>query len=83
MCACACVWVCWMRAWWVLSYVSLRRVDTGRKESKSGGQNQKWPTSVQGGYMTPAAWGVHPLQSGEQNQRWPTSGQGGYITPAA
>ena len=24
----------------------------------SGGQNQKWPTSGQGGYITPAAWGV-------------------------
>ena len=23
-----------------------------------GGQNQKWPTSGQGGYITPAAWGV-------------------------
>ena len=22
------------------------------------GQNQKWPTSGQGGYITPAAWGV-------------------------
>ena len=25
---------------------------------QSGEQNQKWPTSVPGGYMTPAAWGV-------------------------
>ena len=24
----------------------------------SGGQNQKWPTSGQSGYITPAAWGV-------------------------
>ena len=24
----------------------------------SGGQNQKWPTNGQGGYITPAAWGV-------------------------
>ena len=24
----------------------------------SGGQNQKWPTSGQGGYITPTAWGV-------------------------
>ena len=23
-----------------------------------GGQNQKWPTSGQGGCITPAAWGV-------------------------
>ena len=25
---------------------------------QSGGQNQMWPTSGQGGYITPAAWGV-------------------------
>ena len=25
---------------------------------QTGGQNQKWPTSEQGGYITPAAWGV-------------------------
>ena len=25
---------------------------------RRGGQNQKWPTSGQGGYITPAAWGV-------------------------
>ena len=25
---------------------------------QSGGQNQRWPTSGQGGYITPAAWGV-------------------------
>ena len=24
----------------------------------TGGQNQRWPTSGQGGYITPAAWGV-------------------------
>ena len=24
----------------------------------SGGQNQRWPTSGQGGYITPAAWEV-------------------------
>ena len=49
----------------------------------TGGQNRWWPTSAQGGYTTPAAWGSPPLQSGAQNQRWPTSGQGGYSTPAA
>ena len=50
----------------------------------AGGQNQRWPTSGQGGYITLAAWGV-PTASvrGGQNQRWPTSGQGGYITLAA
>ena len=25
---------------------------------QSGGQNHRWPTSVQRGYITPAAWGV-------------------------
>ena len=30
----------------------------GSHRFKAGGQNQKWPTSGQGGYITPAAWGV-------------------------
>ena len=30
----------------------------GPHHFKAGGQNQKWPTSGQGGYITPAAWGV-------------------------
>ena len=30
----------------------------GPHRFKSGGQNQQWPTSGQGGYITPAAWGV-------------------------
>ena len=25
---------------------------------QTGGQNQKWPVNGQGGYVTPAAWGV-------------------------
>ena len=29
-----------------------------QKWLQSGGQNQKWPTRGQGGYITPAAWGV-------------------------
>ena len=49
---------------------------------QSGGQNQKWPTSGQIGYLTPAVSGIPPLQSGGQNQKWPTSGQIGYLTPA-
>ena len=48
---------------------------------QSKGQNQKWPTCGQGGYVT-AAGVSPPLQSGGQNHKWPTSGQGGYITPA-
>ena len=30
----------------------------GSPPLQSGGQNQKWPTCVQGGYITPAAWGI-------------------------
>ena len=56
-----------------------------------GGQNQKRPTSGQGGYITPAASGIPtaalrgspPLQSGGPDQKWPINGQGGYITPGA
>ena len=29
----------------------------GSPPLQTGGQNQKWPTSGQGGYITPAAWG--------------------------
>ena len=54
----------------------------GSPPLQSGGQNQKWPTSGQNGYLTPAVSGSPPLQSGGQNQKWPTSGQSGYLTPA-
>ena len=30
----------------------------GSPPLQSGGQNQRWPTSGQGGYITLAAWGV-------------------------
>ena len=30
----------------------------GSPPLQNGGQNQKWPTSGKGGYITPAAWGV-------------------------
>ena len=30
----------------------------GSPPLQSGGQNQRWPTSGQGGYITPTAWGV-------------------------
>ena len=55
----------------------------GSPQLQSGGQNEKWPTSGQGGYITPAAWGVPPASERCHNQKWPTSGQGGYITPTA
>ena len=36
------------------------QINTGRFNDMlhSGKQNQKWPTSGQGGYITPTAWGV-------------------------
>ena len=50
---------------------------------QSGGQNQKWPTSGQIGYLTPAVLGIPTAaERGGQNQKWPTSGQIGYLTPA-
>ena len=55
----------------------------GSPPLQSGRQNHKWPTSGQGGYITPATWGVPTTLEGGLNQKWPTSGQGGYITPAA
>ena len=55
----------------------------GPHRFRAGGQNQKWPTSGPGGYITLAAWGSPPLQSSGQNQKWPTSGPCGYITLAA
>ena len=30
----------------------------GPHRLRAGGKNQKWPTSGQGGYITPTAWGV-------------------------
>ena len=41
---------------------------------QSGGQNQKWPTWGQGGYVTPAVSGI-PSAS----EKGPTCGQGGYV----
>ena len=32
----------------------------GSPPLQSGGQNHRWATSGQGGYITPAAWGVLP-----------------------
>ena len=36
----------------------------GSPPRHSGGQIQKWPTSGQGGYITPAAWGSPQLKAG-------------------
>ena len=55
----------------------------GSPPLQSGGQNQKWPTSGQSGYLTPAVSGIPTAsERGGQNQKWPTSGQSGYLTPA-
>ena len=54
----------------------------GSPPLQSGGQNQKWPTSGQNGYLTPAVSGIPTASSGGQNQKWPTSGQSGYLSPA-
>ena len=44
------------------------------QKKKRGGQNQRWPTSGQGGYITRAAWGVPTAsQWGEEPEvahRW-------------
>ena len=50
---------------------------------RAGGENQKWPTSGQGRYITSVAWGI-PTSSGPgAESHVAPSGQGGYITPAA
>ena len=55
----------------------------GSPPLQSGGQNQKWPTSGQSGYLTPAVSGIPTAsERGGQNQKWPTSGRNGYLTPA-
>ena len=42
----------------------------------AGGQNQKWPTSGPGGYMTLAAWrGPHRFKVGSTIRRGPQMGQ--------
>ena len=65
--------------------VSSRGNATSPQQSfRVGGQNQKWPTCGQGGYVTPAISGIPTAsERGGQNQKWPTCGQGGYVTPAA
>ena len=48
-----------------------------------GGGDQKWPTSGQNGYITPAVSGIGgALEGGGGDQKWPTKGQSGYVTPA-
>ena len=54
----------------------------GSPPLQSGGQNQKWPTSGQIGYLTPAVSGIPAAGERGAGQKWPTSGQTGYLTPA-
>ena len=52
---------------------------------QSGGQNQKWPSCGQGGYVTPAVLGIPTAADrggGGGDQKWPTCGQSGYVTLA-
>ena len=48
---------------------------------RAGGQNHKWPTSGQSGFVTRAVSGI-PTRAGGGDQNWPTSGQSGFLTPA-
>ena len=55
----------------------------GSPALQSGGENQKWPTCRQSGYVTPAVSRIPTAsERGGRNQKWPTSGQRGYVTPA-
>ena len=47
-----------------------------------GAGNQKWPTSGQSGYVTPAISGIPTAaeRGGGGDEKWPTSGQSGYVT---
>ena len=54
----------------------------GSPPLQSGGENQKWPTCGQSGYVTPCRLGdPHRCRAGGGNQKWPTYGQSGYVTP--
>ena len=55
----------------------------GSPPLQSGGQNQKWPTSGQSGYVTPCRLGdPHRCRAGGGNQKWPTCWRNGYVTSA-
>ena len=56
----------------------------GSPPLQSGGQNHKWPTYGQSGYVTPAVSGIPTAaeRGGGGDQKWPTSGQSGYVTRA-
>ena len=54
----------------------------GSPPLQSGGQNQKWPSSGQSGYVTPAVSGIPIAAERGSKSEWPTCGQSGYVTPA-
>ena len=57
----------------------------GSPPLQSGGGDQKWPTTGQSGYATPAVWGIPTVAErggGGGNQKWPKTGQSGYLTRA-
>ena len=55
----------------------------GSPPLQSGGQNQKWPTCGQNGYVTPAVSGIPTVaERGGGNQKWPTSRQNSDVPPA-
>ena len=54
----------------------------GSPPPQSGGQNQKWPTCGQSGYVAPAVSGIPTASGREENQKWPTCAQSAYLTPA-
>ena len=61
----------------------------GSPPLQSGGQNQKWPTCWQSGYVTPAVLAIPTdSQLGGKSEvahkwaQWPTSGPNGYVTSA-
>ena len=57
----------------------------GSPPLQSRGGYQKWPTSGQSGYVTPAVSGIPTTAErggGGGDQKWPTCGQSGYVTPA-
>ena len=54
----------------------------GSPPLQSGGENEKWPTCGQSGYVTPAVSGIPTASERGGNEKWPTCGQSGYVTPA-
>ena len=55
----------------------------GSPPLQSGGQNQKWPTCGQGGYVTPTAWGIPSASERGAKSEVAHLWAGGYVTPAA